>query len=213
MDCQYCKKECKNPNSLRNHQRLCKENPDRQLIKNNLEEYNKRRKGLGLTGSNQYTKAKQEGRIISMKGETREKLSAVWKGKKMSDEQKTKISKSMQRAVRENPESYSASNVNGRVKKVFYKGILLDSKWELEFAEWCDSQSIQWEKNKEGFEYEWKGKRIYYPDFYLPDLGRFVEVKGYEREKDSAKWKSVPDLIIVKVGEIKKIRQGSYKLK
>ena len=29
--CTYCKKECKNPNSLRNHERLCKLNPDRQL--------------------------------------------------------------------------------------------------------------------------------------------------------------------------------------
>lgn len=28
--CQYCGKECKNANSLRNHERLCKQNPDRQ---------------------------------------------------------------------------------------------------------------------------------------------------------------------------------------
>lgn len=30
MNCYYCKKECKNDNSLRNHERLCRENPDRQ---------------------------------------------------------------------------------------------------------------------------------------------------------------------------------------
>lgn len=29
--CRFCKKECKNDNSLRNHERLCKLNPDRQL--------------------------------------------------------------------------------------------------------------------------------------------------------------------------------------
>lgn len=29
--CKYCNKECKNENSLRNHERLCKQNPDRQL--------------------------------------------------------------------------------------------------------------------------------------------------------------------------------------
>lgn len=28
--CQYCGKTCKNPNSLRNHERLCKSNPNRQ---------------------------------------------------------------------------------------------------------------------------------------------------------------------------------------
>lgn len=29
-NCKYCGKECKNPNSLRNHGRLCKQNPDHQ---------------------------------------------------------------------------------------------------------------------------------------------------------------------------------------
>ena len=28
--CRYCKKECKNANSLRNHERLCKKNEARQ---------------------------------------------------------------------------------------------------------------------------------------------------------------------------------------
>jgi hypothetical protein len=29
--CKYCNKECKNDNSLRNHERLCKSNPNRQI--------------------------------------------------------------------------------------------------------------------------------------------------------------------------------------
>ena len=29
--CQFCGKECKNPNSLRNHERLCKANPNHQV--------------------------------------------------------------------------------------------------------------------------------------------------------------------------------------
>ena len=201
-----------NPNSLRNHERLCKENPDRQIIKSNFIEYNKKIKELGLPGNNQYTKAKKEGRTITISDDLRKKLSDSGKGRKLSKEQKSKISNSMKRVVREKPESYSASNINGRVKKVLYKGVLMDSKWELEFAEWCDKESISWEKNTLGFEYEWNGNRIYYPDFYLKDLKRFVEVKGYERERDLVKWKSVPDLIIVKMEEIKKIRQGKYKL-
>ena len=28
--CNFCRKLCKNGNSLRNHERLCKENPERQ---------------------------------------------------------------------------------------------------------------------------------------------------------------------------------------
>ena len=212
MDCQYCKKEFLNPNSLRNHERLCKENPGRQIIKSNFIEYNRKIKELGLPGNNQYTKAKKEGRTITISDDLRKKLSDSGKGRKLSKDQKSKISDSMKRVVREKPESYSASNVNGRVKKVLYKGVLMDSKWELEFAEWCDKESISWEKNTLGFEYEWNGNRIYYPDFYLKDLKRFVEVKGYERERDLVKWKSVPDLIIIKMEEIKKIRQGKYKL-
>ena len=212
MNCQYCKKECLNPNSLRNHERLCKENPNRQILKSNFIAYNKERKDLGLPGSNQYTKAKKEGRTINISDDTRKKLSDSGKGRKLTNDQKSRISDSMKRVVREKPESYSASNVNGRVKKVLYKGILLDSKWELEFAKWCDEESILWEKNTVGFEYEWNGKRIYYPDFYLPSIKRYVEVKGYERERDLEKWKSVPDLIIIKMAEIKKIRQGKYKL-
>lgn len=31
MNCKFCNKECKNNNSLRNHERLCKLNPNRQL--------------------------------------------------------------------------------------------------------------------------------------------------------------------------------------
>ena len=201
-----------NPNSLRNHERLCKENPDRQIIKSNFIEYNRKMKELGLPGNNQYTRAKKEGRTITISDDVRKRMSDAGKGRKLTEDQKFKISDSMKRVVREKPESYSASNVNGRVKKVLYKGVLLDSKWELEFAEWCDKESISWEKNTLGFEYEWNGNRIYYPDFYLKDLKRFVEVKGYERERDLIKWKSIPDLIIIKIEEIKKIRQGKYKL-
>ena len=40
--CQFCGKECKNKNSLSNHERMCPKNPNRD--KSNLEEYNKNRK-------------------------------------------------------------------------------------------------------------------------------------------------------------------------
>ena len=39
MICPFCNKECKNDNSLRNHKRLCKENPARQT--SNFVKYNK----------------------------------------------------------------------------------------------------------------------------------------------------------------------------
>lgn len=41
--CKYCGKECKNDNSLRNHERLCHSNPNRQILKSNFIEYNKKK--------------------------------------------------------------------------------------------------------------------------------------------------------------------------
>jgi hypothetical protein len=38
--CKFCKRECKNENSLRNHERLCKLNPNRQTV--NIEEARKK---------------------------------------------------------------------------------------------------------------------------------------------------------------------------
>lgn len=118
----------------------------------------------------------------------------------------------MQKVVREKPESYSASNINGRSKKILYNDVWLDSKWEYEFAKWCDDNQINWEKNKKSFEYNWNGSRLYYPDFYLKDFDKYVEVKGYERERDREKWKVVSNLIIIKFNEIKKIRSNTFSI-
>lgn len=119
---------------------------------------------------------------------------------------------SMRKAVENHPESYLNSNVNGRIKKVYYKGIILDSSWELFFVEWCDINEIKWERNKKGFKYFWKGERIYYPDFYLSELDLYVEIKGYIREKDIEKWKAVPNLRILKKDQIDLIKKNQFTL-
>jgi hypothetical protein len=212
MNCQYCDKNCINDNSLRNHERLCKSNPNRQVLKSNFIQYNEMRKELGLGGSNQFTKARNEGKTITVSEETRKKLSNASKGKRHSEESRKKISETMQRVVKERPESYSAANVNGRSKKIQYKDVLLDSTWEYEFVKWCDDKHIKWERNKRSFDYDWNGKRSYYPDFYLEDYDIYVEVKGYERERDRAKWSSVPNLLVIKIKELQKIREGIFQI-
>ena len=50
MYCIYCGKECKNDNSLRNHQRLCKQNPNHQ--KSNLDTWN----SMGMSWNKGLTK-------------------------------------------------------------------------------------------------------------------------------------------------------------
>lgn len=117
----------------------------------------------------------------------------------------------MRRVVRERPESYSAANVNGRVRRIEYNGVLLDGGWELSVAKYLDNNKIKWCRPTVGFDYMWEGSiHVYYPDFYLPELDCFIEVKGYERPRDLCKWAVVPNLIVIKKDEIKQINEGTY---
>lgn len=206
MNCTYCGKELKLKGA--SHQTYCKKNPNKKIVNRS----GKNNPNFGNVGTNHFVKAKEVGKEIKVSEETRIKLSKAGKGRRYTEEEKKKRSEIMKRVVRENPESYSASNVNGRSKKIFYNGFWLDSQWEYEFAVWCDNNYIQWEKNKKSFEYEWQGKRLYYPDFYLNEYDRYVEIKGYERDRDKAKWSVVTNLIIVKLKEINEIRNNKYRL-
>ena len=210
MNCQYCGKDCKNLNSLRQHEIRCKQNPNKM----DLSYLDSNRPGKGHQGSNQFIKAKKLGLPVpQVSDETKMKIGSAWRGKTHTEEQKQKISESMKIAIRKYPESYSASNVNGRVKHYNYNGFKIDGQWELEVAKFLDDNHIRWIKPDKGFEYEWNGNiHLYYPDFYLPDYDRYIEVKGYQRDRDLYKWKSVPDLIVIKSMEIKAIRNNTFKL-
>ena len=198
--CKYCKKEFK-IYGLKNHEIYCELNPNRKT-KAGSDNPN-----YGKVGKNQYSNGSK------MSEETKDKLKKYFLGKKLSEEHINKIRKGMKKAVLENPESYSSSNVNGRVKKIDYKGITLDSKWEYEFVKWCDDNNVNWTRNKsDGFEYEYEGTKTYYPDFYLSEIGFYVEVKGYERERDREKWKAVPNIIIIKKQQIEDIRKGIFNI-
>lgn len=215
MECEYCNKLCKNDNSLRNHERLCKLNPNRQILTSSFIEYNRKLK-LGLVtkiATNQHTKAKLEGREIVVSEETRSKLSKNRKGILHTKEAKLKIQASMRKAVLNNPDSYTASNVSGRTPIINYGDFKLKGTWELEVAKWLDNHNIKWTNKIDGFDYEWNNStHIYYPDFFLTEFNRYIEVKGYERERDRAKWKVVKDLIVLKKDEINRIKNNTFLL-
>lgn len=208
MECRYCGKEYKSLKGLSQHEIRCKENPKRL----DLSYLDSNRPKAGHKGTNQFMKAKELGlEVPEVSEETKAKQSNAQKGRRHTDEERRKISESMKIAVREHSESYSASNVNGRVKHYEYNGFKIDGKWELEVAEFLDRNNIKWIKPNKGFEYEWNGDlHLYYPDFYLPEYDKYIEVKGYQRERDLHKWKAVPDLIVIKAKEIKEIREGKY---
>jgi len=210
MNCKFCNRICKNDNSLRNHQRLCRDNPDKQSLVSNFIDYNNKRKELGLKGCNQYTKAVQLGLPKPAKSlETKAKHSQSNRGRLMSNEEKLRRSESMKKAVEDHPDSYTKNNIVGRVKNIEYNGVKLKGSWELIVAKWLDLHNIKWEHEVTGFKYQWHDSiRTYYPDFYLPELALYLEVKGYERERDRAKWKVIPNLIIFKLKEINEIKSG-----
>ena len=122
--CKYCGRICKNDNSLRNHERLCKENRDRQILVSNFIKWNKYRRGKNLQkSSNQYKKAKELGYKITCSIETRRKLSKASKGKYHTKESKKKISLRMKDIAKDNP-NYSFSK-----NKYFKKEIINGLEW------------------------------------------------------------------------------------
>jgi len=96
-----------------------------------------------------------------------------------------------------------------------YNGVKMDSGSEKEFAMLCDSKNIKWKKNTSiSFKYigvDGKQHR-YYPDFYLKDFNRWVEIKGklYASKDENLQRKldSVKDIILIYSKEIKKFDFG-----
>jgi len=188
MNCQYCNKECKNANSLRNHERLCKNNPNRQENSRGM---------LGKKGNNQFSKAREEGKPIPKRSEeTKQKLRIANIGRKHSEETKKKISKIRKKFLEENPDkvpyllnhhSKGSSYPERYFKEVFdnhevdyvYQhrvGLysldfaILDQKIDIEIdgsQHKCDARIVESDKirTKTLKEQGWDVYRIYWPDY------------------------------------------------
>ncbi len=152
MICKYCGKECKNKNSLHQHEIRCKNNPNR-IISTFMTDYNKIRKP-----TNQYIKAKEEGREIIISDELKEKLS--WKGKHHSNETKEKISKFRKQYLNSNPDKIPFK-LNHSSKKSYP---------EQYFEKLFINENIPLFYHKQVGRYEL--------DFYNEDLMKYVEIDG-----------------------------------
>lgn len=148
---------------------------------------------------NQYTKAKEEGRPKpELTEEGRQKIRETNANRDWTEEKRQNHSSSMIKAVKEHPDSYTKNNVSGRVKIVEHDGHKLKGRWEVKVAEWLDSQNVTYKVEHKGFDYVYENiTRQYYPDFYLPDLDVYIEVKGWKRDKDVAKWSQFPEKLVI----------------
>lgn len=213
IKCKFCDREIKNIGGLRKHEYSCKNNPNRISFPgdNNLKRYKEDVKNGKIKGTNQYIKAKQNGLPKPTVSDiTKNKMSIASKKQIWNEYRRKKHSESMILAVKNNPDSYSIKNVSGRVKTIKYKEFSLKGGWELEVAKRLDENNVIWTNEIDGFEYVWNGGiHLYFPDFYLSDHNMYIEVKGYETERDRCKWNDFTEaLIVLKKDEISKLRKN-----
>lgn len=167
--CKHCKQEFdisdKPKGWMANHSRWCDKNPKRSEYNNGslkaVEAMNAARKKSGI--KNQYS----YGAVCS--DETKKKISESNKGKLHTEESKRKMSE------------IALKQTHRRLRKgcIEYKGILLDSSWELELAKRLDELNIEWIRpdpiswvDDEGITHN------YFPDFYLPEQDLYLDPKN-----------------------------------
>lgn len=217
MECKFCNKTCKNNNSLKNHQRLCKLNPNIQ--KTWVEQQYENPNGYRFTfhSSKEYKEKQSKIRLSQppMPQQVREQISKSTIRYYSNEENRKKHSERMKQAVKDNPASYSDNNVVGRSKHFTVEGVRYNSAWEFIVSKFLDDHKIKWKRsNIKPISYWWKEKwHLYFPDFLLTEYDIYIEVKGYETERDQAKWKHVDKpILIIKQKEIDLIKNNSYNI-
>jgi hypothetical protein len=181
MYCRYCNKECKNKNSLAQHEIRCKHNPNKINTSNcfgNLNPIYRQAWNKGLTKETDIRLKK----ISESLSKTFKENGGTFKGRHHSKETLEKLKRS------------GGLRVNsGRSKKGWYKGFYLRSTYELVYVIYNLDHNIHFKPCKRIYLYEYNGeKHRYYPDFELDD-GTIIEIKGYANEQTKAKINSVID--------------------
>ena len=166
--CRFCGKPCKNANSLRNHERLCKLNPNHQI--SNWVKWNETHEiwNKGLT--------KETDERVKKYGET---LTVRYKG---TEEGKRIFSHPHSLEYKQKMSEVAKQRHFGgwHTSRTFdYKGIKLDSQYELDVAKELDENQIKWERPSY---FIWKdntgNEHRYYPDFYLPEYNVYLDPKN-----------------------------------
>lgn len=82
---------------------------------------------------------------------------------------------------------------SGRGKQGWYKGYFCNSSWELAWVIYNLENNISFIRNKDGFKYIFENKEYkFYPDFYLPNENKYIEIKGYKSSKYDSKVSQFP---------------------
>lgn len=170
--CKYCKKECKNCNSLRNHERLCKYNPNRQ--ESPFVKFNKlKTDGIINVWNKGLTKETDE-RIKK----SREKLKLRYKnkeiispnlGKKHTELEKKHLSEVRKKYLTEHPE------------KVPY---LINHHSKISYPEQYFKELFESDDFFKDIKTEYR-VGLYSLDFAIPELLIDIEIDGEQHYVDS----------------------------
>ena len=193
--CRFCNKQCKNLNSLKNHEVRCKQNENRLTISNHLTKWCKKNNyswNRGLTKeTDERVKRNAENISESLKGEKN-----PFYGKHHSKKTKRLLSKKMK--------EYSHLNAkrNSWAKMGWYDNIWMMSTYELAYYIYIRDLGENIIRCTDRFMYKYLNEFHYYtPDFIVNN--NYIEIKGYETEKDFAKYEAVNNLIVLRYDEIK----------
>lgn len=161
--CKFCSKECKNKNSLVQHEIRCKENPDR--INVIVDGFNNKGHECWNNGLTKET----DDRLKSM-GEKISNSLIGKPGRQHTEEEK--------QVLRESALKNELGGFNGR-KGIQYNDVKLDSSYEVQLAKDLDNNNISWIRPKRIKYYDLDNKLHYYiPDFYLPDYDIYLDPKN-----------------------------------
>jgi hypothetical protein len=181
--CKWCKEffdTADKPNGfMANHTRWCDKNPKKQKYLDDLKKRDtvklmaEARKKSGVT--NQFSKAKLEGKVVEHS----------LKGKKHPNPFKSHTPETIE-VIRQ--KALESNHRRLRKGMVEYKGVMLDSSWELALAMRLDELQIKWERpeplkwvDKDGNEHN------YFPDFYLEEYDLYLDPKNpaaYQNQKE-----------------------------
>ena len=219
--CRFCNKECKNKNSLINHERLCRQNPDYDSnkfecefcgrtfsricsykahlnrcksnpdIDNIITNYNPWNKGL-----TKYTNEKLMQKAIKQSTIIKQGNPIGAFGRKGINNYSCKPEIRAKISATMKGNHNNNPQVTGRGKKGWYKGIFCSSTYELAFLIYCFDHNINVKRYDGFYNYSYEGKsRRYYPDFIINNT--IIEIKGFYTEKVKIKTESVKDRPIV----------------
>ena len=189
--CEYCNKNFQNQKSLKYHRIRCKENPNMKFWNNGCKKcqgHTAWNKGLTKETDQRLAKSAQtysdnyKAGTIKIKGHPHSKETKEILSKKRSEY----LASAKNAGGFKDVGWYEVQNINN--KKFIVRGL-----WQYNVALKLNELNILWIKNQYLNYFIDDIKKTYNPDFYLPDLDEYIEVKGYFSEKDKIKMDAVLD--------------------